>query len=299
MAKDDPLHSRCAVAVVGIGVEDHRLVGVPALQAERTRARAVRLQPLVAEIPVHFVGEHELLVDDRRDTGRERVQHEDGGEVLDDGDANVPVVDDFDQAVDVGFVPSELGDDERRCLLELDDAFERELDVLGAHRIAGVEREAVADPEGDGLAVFTDHVALGDSSYQLRQVFRLEHHDPIVEVGDDFSGGELEDFGRIHGDDVREVLGDHERVLGRGGLGWRGEREGNCAQRDGKRTHDSMHGTTSFPFGSGERVSTLCALCNRRYQTRAWSSRYGCCGRCLPRGPQTSPIRVRSREFVT
>ena len=78
------------------------------------------------------MGEDELAVDDRSDARRHRVEHQHGRELLENGDPHVSVVDDFDKIVDIVGIPAELCDDERRCLVELDDAFEGELDIFGA-----------------------------------------------------------------------------------------------------------------------------------------------------------------------
>jgi hypothetical protein len=45
-------------------------------------------------------------------------------------------------------------------------------------------------------------------------------------VGDDLAADQLEDLGRVHGDDVVDVVGRHQGVLGRGRLGRQAQRHG-------------------------------------------------------------------------
>ena len=74
VTQDDPLHAGRAVAVVGVGCEHHRLVGLPTQQPERTGAGAVGLEPRGTPVAVLLLGQHQLPVHHRPDAGRERVQ---------------------------------------------------------------------------------------------------------------------------------------------------------------------------------------------------------------------------------
>ena len=73
VAQDHAPHTRRAVAIMGIRVEYHRLVGLPAAQPERPRAGAFGLQPCRAQVAVLLMGHHQLTVHYRSDAGRERV----------------------------------------------------------------------------------------------------------------------------------------------------------------------------------------------------------------------------------
>ena len=72
-----------------------------------------------------------------------------------------------------------------------------------------------ANLEGDGAALVADLPALGNAADQGLQVFGLEHHDSIIDVSDNLTGGELEYFGRIHGDDIGDVLSHNKGVIRR------------------------------------------------------------------------------------
>ena len=88
--------------------------------------------------------------------------------------------------------------------------------------------------EGDGLAVVAHLVALGNASDQLGEILGLEHHQAVIDVGDDLTAGELEDLGRVQGNDVAEVLRHDEGVLGCFGLHRRQatERGGHQGQQE-------------------------------------------------------------------
>ena len=226
VAQDDALHSRRAGVVVGIGGQNHRLPRLPPLQPKRTGAGAVGQQPARAEVALLLLRQRELPVHDRSQAGGEHVQHQPGRELLDDGQADVTVIDHLDQLADVVRVPAELSEEGGRRPVAPDHPLQGKLDVLGAHRVAGVEPEAVANPQRDRLAVAAHRMALGDAAGQRARVLRLERHDPIVEVGDDLAGGELERLRRIQGDEVGDVLRDYQGVrvgLGRGRRGGHGD----------------------------------------------------------------------------
>ena len=78
-----------------------------------------------------------------------------------------------------------------------------------------MECQSGANLEGDGAALIADLPALGHAADQGLQVFRLEHHDSIIDVGDNFTSGELEYFSRIHGDDIGDVLGHNKGIIRR------------------------------------------------------------------------------------
>ena len=184
------------------------------------------LQPLIAEIAVLLVLEHRLLVDDRADAGREAVQDEGGREILGDGELDGRLVGRLDQVLHIVLGPAELGEDEGRGLVEQDHPLQREGDVLGRHRIAGMELLAGPDLQRDRLAVVADGVALGNARDQVLGVLGLEGEDAVIDVGDHLASGEFEHLGRVEGDDVVDLLGDDEGILGRlrqGRLGKHGE----------------------------------------------------------------------------
>jgi hypothetical protein len=83
-----------------------------------------------------------------------------------------------------------------------------------ADRIAGLELHAVADGEGDGLAVGADLPALGkawlDAGFQVQ---RVEIDKLVVEVVDDVLARKLKALRRIHADDVVD-LGCHDQRVG-------------------------------------------------------------------------------------
>ena len=82
----------------------------------------------------------------------------------------------------------------------------------GRTGLPGVERQSVANPQGDGSAVVAHGMALGDATGQRAGILRLERHDPVVDVGQDLARSELERLARIEGDDVTDVLRHNEGV---------------------------------------------------------------------------------------
>ena len=136
------------------------------------------------------------------------------------------LVDRLHQLADVVRVPAELGENERRRSAAPHDPLQGELDILRPHRVAGVERQSVANPQGDGSAVVAHGMALGDATGQRAGILRLERHDPVVDVGENLARSELERLARIEGDDVTDVLRHNEgveRSLRRSRRGGQGE----------------------------------------------------------------------------
>jgi hypothetical protein len=68
----------------------------------------------------------------------------------------------------------------------------------------------------------------------LTSELSLEHHQAVVEVGGDLATRKLEDFRRVHGDDVADVLRHDEGVCGCCGLnrGDAGESGGGQGQKE-------------------------------------------------------------------
>ena len=162
--------------------------------------------------------QHLLPVDHRADRRGQAVQEEGRRVGLVELDREGRVVDHLDLLLDVLGREAELVEDERRRLVELDHALQREHRVRGGERIAGVEGDAVPDLEGVGLAVVGDLPALGDVALQVRDVVGRVGHQPVVDVGGIFGGGELEHLGRIERDHVVDLVGHDQRVLRRLGV---------------------------------------------------------------------------------
>src|SRR5262249_47213272 len=197
------------------------------------RAGGVRLHPGIAKIAVLLVGEHQLLVHHRSDARRQTVQHEGGGEILGDGEGGGRLVGRLDQVLHVVRRPAELRQDEGGRLVQDDHPLQRERHVLGGEGVAGLEFDAGTDLERDGFAVIAHAVAFGDVGDQRLGVFRFEGENPVIDVGDHLAAAELENFGGIEGDDVVDLLGDHQGVSWRfrlDGTGYGGGRK--CYRRN-------------------------------------------------------------------
>ena len=173
----------------------------------------------------------EFFVDHGCDAGLQCVQHQNRRKLLGDRHLHMIVVHNLDELIDVVFVPTELGDDECRGLVELDDTLQRVSHILGGDRVAGVESQTLANLEGDGFAIATHFPAFGHTADQLGEIFGFEHHHAVIEIGGDFATGQLEHFCRVQGDDVADVLRHDEGALGCFGLNRGNAREGNGGQR--------------------------------------------------------------------
>ena len=101
------------------------------------------------------------LLDDAADIGGDAEQHEAGGLRRRQRHHQRPLVGGADQLLDVVLGEAELGDDERRRLVQLHDAMQREFGILRRHRLAGVELRVGAQVEGEGQAVAADLELLG------------------------------------------------------------------------------------------------------------------------------------------
>jgi hypothetical protein len=88
-------------------------------------------------------------------------------------------------------------------------------DVFGRHRIAGMELHVRPQLEGVGLAVRGNAPALGQAAVELADVGQVEADQALVDVGHRLTAGELERLPGIHRDDVVDLLGHDDRVLGR------------------------------------------------------------------------------------
>ena len=183
VAGDHPLEADLALPVIRVLLEGQALVGLPGDAAEGAGPGRGGLQPCVAQVAVLLVRHDQLLVDHRAD-GRGQAVEEEGRRIgLVDLDGEVRIVDHLDLAPRLVGGEAELGQDEGRRLVELDHPLQRPGDVLGGQRIAGMERDAVPDLEGVGLAVVGDLPALGDVALQVLDVVGRVGDQAVVDIG--------------------------------------------------------------------------------------------------------------------
>ncbi len=152
-----------------------------------------------------------FLVDDRGDLGRKAVQHI---------GLRIGLIQLQRQAV-TSMSPSarhfrrqaELRQDEGGGQVQLDRALQRPGRILGADRVAGLELDALADGEGDGLAVLADLPALGETGLDAGlHVHRVEIDKLVIKVVDDVLARISKLLRRIHADDVVDLRRDGQRA---------------------------------------------------------------------------------------
>ena len=127
---------------------------------------------------------------------------------------------------------AELGDEEGRGFIQQHDALQREGAVFRGDRGAGVEFLVRLQLEGEHFPVRADRRHVGDAADHFGDVFRFIAQQAVVEVGGDFNAAEFVALGRVEGDDVVDLFGDHQRIFGRGGeggLALQGERNSSGA----------------------------------------------------------------------
>ena len=249
VAVDHAAHFGLGAKVVVVALEREDLVGAPLADLERTRARVVRLEPGQAHVAVDFVGQQQLAVHDGRDVGRQAVQHEGRRVGLVGFQRQRQRTGLPDPVLDVVLAESELGQDEGRALVEQHGALQREHHVFGAQRIARGEFQVGLELETVGLAVARHGPRLGQVTLQLGGVGNVEADQPVVGVAHDLAGRNLERLGRVHGDDVVERKGQHQRVLGRGGLNRRQRRSQAEKRGQGDAERAARQGETGGRHG--------------------------------------------------
>ena len=144
VAVDDARQLGLLAVVVVVALERDDLVGAPLAELERAGAGIVGLEPAVAEVVVLLLRQHELLVDDGGDVRRQAVEHEGRRERLLGLDGQCQRTGLLDPVLDVVLGEAELGQDERRRLVEQHRALQRKHDVLGGERVARGELRARA-----------------------------------------------------------------------------------------------------------------------------------------------------------
>ena len=161
----------------------------------------------------------QFLIEHGSNTGGHGVEYQPRREVFGNGNLHMTVIGRLDQIVNVFRSPAELGNNKSRGLVQFDNTLQGPGDIFGAHRIAGVKPKPRANLEGDSFAILADIRALGYATNQGLQILWFEHHDSIVNIGDDLTSGELEHFSRIHGDYIGKVLGHNKGITRRCSLG--------------------------------------------------------------------------------
>jgi hypothetical protein len=155
-----------------------------------------------------------------------------------------------DQLLDVVLGEAELRDDERWRLVQLHNAVERELGVLGGHRLAGIELRVATQVEGECQAVAADLELLGQVADDGLTGLRIRHHQLAVDVAVELVVGELVGLGGIHRDHVVDGLAHDQHVLRRGGLG--ADSSGAAAEVASSERRVSMVCFPSIRFGLGQ-----------------------------------------------
>jgi hypothetical protein len=227
------------VPVIGVLFEHDALAERPFRQFERTGANRVLAE--IGTVFLDFFLGHHMREVDRHDVQEGRVgtrQFELHGQRIDDGDAGEPV-----RLASGGlFITFDRTEEALAGALRrrVHHALDRILHVFGRHLAAVVELDALAQLEGEGLAVRRDLVALGQIGTQGRGAGFVVHqaveqaldHRPVlpivadsrverghvVLVGDDDLAARLRVRIKLFGLDVGRGHADHQRK----------RRYGNC-----------------------------------------------------------------------
>ena len=224
------------VPVVGVALEHQALAERPF--GELVGAGADRMLAEIGAVFLDLFLRHDMREIDRHDmqeggVGPGQLELDRMG--IDDGDA----FEAFAGAGGDGLMPLDRGEEAGAGALGLrvDDALDRVFDVVGGHLAAVVEFHALAQLEGEGLAVGRDLVAFGEVGHQHRGAGLVVHqpveqaldHRPVlpvvadrrIERGDvvlvgDGDGAALLGVGveRLLGDGRRH--GEHQRERRRG-----------------------------------------------------------------------------------
>ena len=247
MPYEDALQRDVAAPIALDLLEHDGIIRLPGAQHVGAGARGVGLQPFIAEIAICFVLHRDLLVDDRGDDGGEDVVEERLRVGLVGGDGELVRAGRLDQLIDVFRGEAELGQDEGRRLVELDDALQRPGGVFRGDRVAAVELQPLLHLEGIGPAVVADAPALRQAGLQREIGRRPDLDQPVVDVLQRILAGKLEAFRRVERDDVVDRVGDDERVGRRFRARRNGKRE--CRERDERQCADWFHFPVHPCFG--------------------------------------------------
>ena len=144
-------------------------------------------------------------------------------------------------------------------------SLQREHDVFSRQRVPRCELEPGLQLEGVGLAVRAHVPGLGNVAVELRRVVHVEPDEPVVDIAHDLARRNLERLGRVHGDDVVEREGDHQRVP---------RRRSRCGDRE-RKGKDRGHG--SGPEGAAEDRQR--EVRHRRSNRKGSARKYG--GQCI------------------
>ena len=172
--------------------------------------------------------------------------------------------------------------------------------VLGRHRVARGEGRALAQVEGDALAVRRDLPALGEVRVDLGPVLGVERDEAVVDVGEDLHRLAAGDRRRVEGQHVGHREADDELVVRR--LGEGGDRRGREQRGEGEGTDGKRH--QDIPPAVVDRVQSTSLICmtydvlaRKRFRVSGQASRRrraGWCRGCT--SPPARPGRPRRRR---
>mmetsp|Transcript_18901 Transcript_18901/g.27624 ORF Transcript_18901/g.27624 Transcript_18901/m.27624 type:complete len:423 (-) Transcript_18901:166-1434(-) len=212
VAHNDALHRRRTTVIVGVAHQGDALVWLPALQHIGARAGRVCRQPGIAQIAVDLIGHHNLFVDDAADCGGQAVQHKGGRVTLVCCDADGVAIG-HNGFAHIFRGKAKLGQNERGRFVQGDHAAQRELDVFGTYRVAGMEHDTFAHCKGDGAAIIADAPAGRQIRLIARvQIERVEIDQLVIDVAADVRSRKLKALCRINGGDVVNPVGDDQHI---------------------------------------------------------------------------------------